>query len=119
MPLGKGLHQLAQKTSSHRRQDTDPQLASRAAARSFRELGRLVQLRKSVAGLLEESSSGICDSHAGVVPFEQRHTKLVFQGTHVTTHRGLPNAQSTRSSSDAQVLGDDKRLRNRDRVNDC
>src|ERR1700730_2049198 len=104
MPLGKGLHQLAQKTSSHRRQDTDPQLASRAAACRRRDLGCLVELRKSIASVLKKSRTSICNSHTGVMPFEQRHTKLVFQGTHVAADGRLPDAQRTRSSSDAQVL---------------
>ena len=94
-------------------------LRFRAAARCFRDLGRLVQLRKSVAGLVEESSSSICDSYAGVMPFEQRHTKPVFEGTHVAADGRLPDAQRTRSSSDAQVLGDDKGLRDGNRVNRC
>jgi hypothetical protein len=59
------------------------------------------------------------NSDAGVMPFEQRHAKLVFEGTHVAAHGGLPDAQSTRSSSETEVFGDDKGLRNGDRVNRC
>jgi hypothetical protein len=70
-----------------------------------------------LVGLLKKLSAGICDSHTGAVPFEQQHATLVLKRTHTTAQRGLPNAQRSCRTSEAQALGDDKCLRYRHGVN--
>jgi hypothetical protein len=67
-------------------------LAGRTPPRRSREHGRLIELRKRFAGLLQESSPSICDSHAGAMSFEQRDAELVFEYTYVPAHRRLPDA---------------------------
>jgi hypothetical protein len=78
----------------------------------------MIELKKSLTCVLQEADAGVRNSHPGIVPFEQRHPELVFQFSHATADSRLPDAQCACRTPKAQILADEKRLRDRNKVED-
>jgi hypothetical protein len=117
MLRGIAPYQLPKKASRDRRTDANAQLSGCAPARGLCNPGCLVKLVKRIARLLKESNAGVGNSHAGGIPFEQRHAEFVFERPHSAAQNRLPNAQRLCGASEAQMLSDSERLRNRNRIN--
>jgi hypothetical protein len=112
-----GCDHIAQKSSSHRRQDTDAQMTHGASARHARCLYCIVELEEGAPRLIEEAMASLGHPHASVVSFEQRYPKKIFESANTAADSRLLYAKHRSGAAEAQAIGNGQCLPDRHKVN--